>query len=394
LNFRRATGKESGACQPIETYYSGNMKSKQFLWALLLLPFWLPNAAFTQPSTVVTQTNAPSRSGHPLQIKSGVIVTRSGRTYQGVVVQRIVPDGLVIGYTKTDAGLGVTVAAGGIGITKVKFTDLSDDLQRQYGYNPTNAAAFEENQIHAEDQWRTKLIADDEQAKSKRQEQEITDAEADVIARGGGVGTGFFITDNGYLLTCFHVVTNATSIRVGTKHGLFNAELVQSDPDKDVALLKVTGTFSSLPLVSSNSVNFGEGVFTIGFPDPEAQGWQPKLTRGEISSLTGYRDDTNGYQISVPIQPGNSGGALIDEHGNVVGMVAARLTIKSVAALEAGMLPQNVNYAIKSSVTKTFLDAVPGDWPLKLKPEYSPADRKFGDVVQASQDAVVLVLVQ
>ena len=52
------------------------------------------------------------------------------------------------------------------------------------------------------------------------------------------MGTGFFITDNGYLLTCFHVVTNATRIQVGTKHGLFNAELVQSDPDKDIALLQ------------------------------------------------------------------------------------------------------------------------------------------------------------
>ena len=148
---------------------------------------------------------------------------------------------------------------------------------------------------------------------------------------------------------------------MGTKHGLFNAELVQSDPDKDVALLKVTGTFSSLPLVSSNSVNFGEAVFTIGFPDPEAQGWQPKLTRGEISSLSGFQDDTNEYQISVPVQPGNSGGALMDEQGNVVGIVAA--TLKGVGwriLMATGILPENVNYAIKSSCADSLLDSVPG----------------------------------
>ena len=369
------------------------MKVKQFLLVLLLLPLLLPAAALAQPSNIVSQTNAPVRSNHPQQIKGGVIVTRNGRTYQGVVVQKIVPDGLVIGYTRSDAGLGVTVAAGGIGITKLKFTDLVDDLQRQYGYSPTNAAAFEQKQIHAEDQWRTQLIADDEKAKSKRREGEITDAEADVLARGGGVGTGFFITDNGYLLTCFHVVNNATSIRVGTKTGLFDAQLVQSDSDNDLALLKVNGTFSSLPLVASNSVNFGEGVFTIGYPDPVLQGWQPKLTRGEISSLSGVQDDTNYYQISVPIQPGNSGGALLDEHGNVVGIVAR--TLKESAALAVtGTLAQNVNYAIKGSGVRTFLASIPSGWPLKLRPEYPLDDRKFGDVVQTSQDAVVVVLVQ
>jgi S1-C subfamily serine protease len=347
------------------------MKVKQFAWTLVLLVL-LQDAVVAQSSANLS---------HPQQVAGGKIITRAGVAYKGVVVQKVVPDGLVIAYTMAD---------GGMGIAKLKFKDLPDSLQQEFGYNSTNATAFENEQKHAEGEWQAKWIADDEKAQSKRHEQEIADAET----RAKWVGTGFFITDNGYLLTCFHVVNNATSIQVGTKRGLFNAELVQSDPDRDIALLKVTGTFSSLPLVSSNSVNFGEAVFTIGFPNPDAQGWQPKLTRGEISSLSGFQDDTNAYQISVPVQPGNSGGALVDEYGNVVGMVEAKLR-GSVAQLEAnGIVPENVNYAIKSSGAKTFLDAVPESWPLKLKPEYPPADRKFGDVVQASQDAVVVVLVQ
>jgi S1-C subfamily serine protease len=323
-------------------------------------------------------------SASPKQIPGGEVVTREKVAYRGVVVQKVEPDGLVISYS---------LAGGGMGFAKLKFKDLSDDLQQEFGYNATNAAAFEKKQLQAESQWRAAWTADDRKAQAKLHEQQIADAEANIEAHGGGVGTGFFISDNGYLLTCFHVVANARIIQVGTTRGLFNAELVQSDPDKDVALLKVSGTFASLALVSSNTVRLGEPVFTIGFPDPRLQGWQPKLTRGEISSLSGIQDDTNDYQISVPVQPGNSGGALMDERGNVVGIVQLRL--RDAAALAAsGALPQNVNYAIKSSVAKTLLDSVPGGWPLKLKPESSDDDRKFEDVVQSSSDAVALVLVQ
>jgi S1-C subfamily serine protease len=308
------------------------------------------------------------------------IVTRDGVAYQGAKVDKVDPDGLTISYT---------MAGGGMGMTKLKFADLPDGLQQKYGYNSTNATAFENNQKAAEGEWRAKLIANDQADQSKRHGQEIADAET----RAKWVGTGFFITDNGYLLTCFHVVNHpATSIQVGTTRGLYNAELVQSDPDKDVALLKVTGTFSSLPLVASNAVNFGEAVFTIGFPDPEAQGWQPKLTRGEISSLSGFQDNANEYQISVPVQPGNSGGALIDEQGNVVGIVEATLTVTD-ADLKAGIVPQNVNYAIKSSCARALLDSLP-DGSLKIKPPNLSDYRRFEQVVQTSEDAVALVLVQ
>jgi S1-C subfamily serine protease len=353
------------------------MKRRCFIWLFLVL---LLESAVAQQSTNLIQTNALSHSSRPQQISGGKLITREGAAYKGVVVQKALPDGLVIGYTMPD---------GGIGIAKIKFKDLSDNLQQQFGYNSTNAAAFENDQTKAQEQWRAKWAADDEKALSKRREQEIADAET----RARWVGTGFFITDNGYLLTCFHVVTNATSIQVGTKRGLFNAQLVQSDPDKDVALLKVTGTFSSLPLISTNGVNLGEAVFTIGFPNLDAQGWQPKLTRGEISSLSGFQDDANQYQISVPTQPGNSGGALIDEHGNVVGLVAATLTA-SDEYIKDRIALQNVNYAIKSDCAKTLLDALPGGWPVKLKTAYPPEDRKFEEVVKTAQDAVVIVLVQ
>jgi S1-C subfamily serine protease len=137
-------------------------------------------------------------------------------------------------------------------------------------------------------------------------------------------------------------------------------------------------------------VNLGDTVATVGFPDPGLQGFSPKLAKGEIAALAGAVDDPNYFQISVPVQPGNSGGALVDAHGNVVGIVSAKLD--PATALEAsGALPENVNYAIKSSFLLGFLESMP-DVSAKLKTP-TATDEKFSDVVKSAQDAAVLVLV-
>ena len=204
-------------------------------------------------------------------------------------------------------------------------------------------------------------------------------------------GTGFFVTDDGYLLTAFHVVADAGRIAVRTKVGTFTATLVKVDKANDVALLKVTGKFPALPVASSRGVKLGESVFTIGFPNIELQGFAPKLTKGEISSLTGIQDDPREFQISVPVQPGNSGGPLVNQYGNVMGIVEEQLadinTFKST-----GSLPQNVNYAIKSSALNVLLESLP-EVSAKLKEPNPSKDRKFEDVEKEAESAVALVLV-
>ena len=109
-------------------------------------------------------------------------------------------------------------------------------------------------------------------------------------------------------------------------------------------------------------------------------------TPGEV--LAG--DDARHFQISAAVQPGNSGGALVESGGNVVGIVTARLS--DVAALRtSGALPQNVNYAIKSSYVLSLLESLP-QVANKLREPCSPKERKFEDVVMDAQEAVALVL--
>jgi uncharacterized protein len=203
-------------------------------------------------------------------------------------------------------------------------------------------------------------------------------------------GTGFFVTDDGCLLTSYHVVENAARIAVRTKAGTFPATLLKADKANDVALLKVAGKFSALPVATSRGVKPDEPVFTIGFPNIEVHGFDVKLARGKISGLSGMQDDPREFQISVPVRPGNSGGPLVNGCGNVVGLVEAQLA--DIASPDnTNSLPQSVNYAMKSDVLSILLESVP-EVSARLK-EPGVKEEKFEDAAKEAESAIALVLV-
>jgi S1-C subfamily serine protease len=206
----------------------------------------------------------------------------------------------------------------------------------------------------------------------------------------GCTGTGFFVTDDGYFVTCEHVVRGAASFHIRSPSGSLPARLIKKDRTIDVAVLKVDGAFRALPVAAQPLVNLGEAVFTIGFPNPVVQGVEPKLTRGEISSMSGIRDNPRYYQISVPVQPGNSGGALLDECGNAVGVVTSRLDDLATYQ-ESGALPQNVNYAVKGGLVYDFLNGVP-ELSGKLNAPRTGKDREAASA--AAERAAVLVVAE
>ena len=206
-------------------------------------------------------------------------------------------------------------------------------------------------------------------------------------------GTGFFITNDGYILTNHHVVEGASNVSIKAEKGELSAKIIKVDKQNDLAVLKVDGKFAALPVVSSRKVGLGDEVFTIGFPQIGLQGVSAKYTKGDISSLTGIKDDPRNFQISVPIQPGNSGGPLVNEYGNVVGIVVARLNALKLLK-ETGRIPQNVNYAVKSSFANSFLESLP-KVVSKLKDPNPHIDlRKRSDLIREAQAATVLILVR
>lgn len=199
-------------------------------------------------------------------------------------------------------------------------------------------------------------------------------------------GSGFFITEDGFLVTNDHVVKDAKTVRIKIKSGVLNATVIKTDSTRDLALLKVTGKFEPLSLAEGAELQLGETTFTIGFPNPDIQGVEPKYTDGKISSLKGLQDDSAQYQISVPVQPGNSGGALVDLRGEVVGVVVARLNDMTMLR-SIGSIPQNVNYAIKAHVLREFIKQVPG---VTLP---SARSIKPDEVIKNAQSAAAMVLI-
>jgi serine protease Do len=171
-------------------------------------------------------------------------------------------------------------------------------------------------------------------------------------------GSGFVVAP-GLLLTNAHVVQNCRRILARNAAGrTARARLRTADPGRDLALLQVPKEFGP-PLVFRNSpaVLRGESVVTYGFPLTGLLSSGPTLTTGSVSALTGLRDTPVHYTISAPVQPGNSGGPLLDAQGHVIGVVVAKLNAAQVARLTGGDIPQNVNFAIKGDEVLAFLRA-------------------------------------
>jgi len=207
-------------------------------------------------------------------------------------------------------------------------------------------------------------------------------------------GTGFFVTSDGYIATNYHVVSGATSVGVLLKNGkIVNARIVKKDIKNDLAIIKIDGNnYKSLSIEPSLNIKRGMKAYAMGFPMAERQGIEPKLTDGIISSLSGLDDEPTTFQITNPIQPGNSGGPLFSEQGRVIGIVSS--TFSTVAVANAyGHLPQNVNFAIKSSYLSELLNTIEG---IKLNQEPMPLSsrtKKFTDIVQDVDNATVLIIV-
>jgi S1-C subfamily serine protease len=205
-------------------------------------------------------------------------------------------------------------------------------------------------------------------------------------------GSGFFVTTDGYFVTNRHVIEEASRIRIRTATGVYAATVVRQDPNNDLAVLKVQGAFSALYVRGSTGVRTADHVATVGFPIPVLQGLAPKYTSGEISALTGLGDDPGAFQISVPVQPGNSGGPLVDTGGCVVGVVVARLNEALTRKVTGGQRPENVNYAVKGTLLKSLFESVPG-LQEKLVPAPTGAERDAAEVAKAVEAATGMVMV-
>ena len=206
-------------------------------------------------------------------------------------------------------------------------------------------------------------------------------------------GTGFYVSKSGDIITNAHVVQGCSSIAI-KGHGddaKFRAARVRaSDTVQDLAILIGDSPPAIPPTILSwrRDTGLGEPIAIFGFPYLGTLATSGTFERGHVSALAGFRNNSSQFQLSAPVQPGNSGGPVVDERGYVVGVVVAKLNALAVAR-EKGDIPQNVNFAIKSAQAISFMEAhgVAVDVGDRTLPTLSGPD-----VAHRLQTAAVLVM--
>jgi len=208
-----------------------------------------------------------------------------------------------------------------------------------------------------------------------------------------GNGSGFFISESGYIVTNHHVIDGASKIEVVFKYNNkineFNAKVIQSDETNDLAIIKIDDSeFSHMSAIPYNfktrSVDVGSEVFALGYPMAlTIMGKEIKFTDGKISSKTGFKGNITTYQTTTPIQPGNSGGPLFDFNGNLIGVNSAILKTD---------VAENVSYSIKSSYLLNLIDVLPET--ISLPSSTQLASKPLTEQIKTLSDYVVLIKVK
>ncbi|MEZ4951249.1 MAG: serine protease [Saprospiraceae bacterium] len=191
----------------------------------------------------------------------------------------------------------------------------------------------------------------------------------------------------------YHVISNASEIEIefirnGQKQ-IHRTKVIQSDKLNDLAILKIDDDsfhpFINIPYnFKTNLSDVGSNVFALGYPMAlSLMGSEIKFTDGKISSKTGFQNDISTYQMTTPIQPGNSGGPLFDFDGNLIGVNSAKIPAD---------VADNVSYAIKTSYLKNLIDVLPSN--LKLPNDKTIMNKTLTEKIKILSDYVVLIKIK
>ncbi|MDA9949689.1 trypsin-like peptidase domain-containing protein [Paracoccaceae bacterium] len=208
-------------------------------------------------------------------------------------------------------------------------------------------------------------------AKTPTQDDEIISASS---------GSGFAVSSDGYVITNHHVIEGCQKVVVHTKEKDLTVRVITYDPQNDLALLKGDFRPSTVFPLSNNRPELLQDIYVAGYPFGNKVSTSVKVTKGIISSLTGIGNNFSNIQIDAALQSGNSGGPILDDLGNVVGVAVSKLDAKYMFD-NFGSIPENTNFGIKSIIVRSIMDSNEVDGPYANQSEISKS--KLGKMISS-----------
>ena len=201
-------------------------------------------------------------------------------------------------------------------------------------------------------------------------------------------GSGFVVSSDGYVVTNRHVVQGCRAITVRADSSRRSpASVTAAHTRYDIAVLRANVSFGAVaPFRAGAAIRPGDDIVAVGFPLAGLLADEPSVSTGSVNALAGIHNDRSVLQMSAPVQQGSSGGPVFDSSGNVVGIVVTKLNARIVAE-ETGDLPQNVNFALKGEIARTFLDEL----AIRYRSTPSVAPLAHADVGDIGRRVTVLV---
>ena len=168
-------------------------------------------------------------------------------------------------------------------------------------------------------------------------------------------GTGFYVSEKGHIITNHHVIDGCTNMKVHSKGKVLETIKIADDKRNDLALLKISQRPTHVFALTDDSPFSLQEIIVAGFPFGERVSSTLKFTQGIVSSIVGLGNDYSQIQIDAALQPGNSGGPILDEYGNIVAVAVAKLSLKKILK-DYGVIPENTNFGVKVSAVRNLME--------------------------------------
>ena len=168
-------------------------------------------------------------------------------------------------------------------------------------------------------------------------------------------GTGFYVSSQGHIITNHHVIDGCKDMKVHSKGKVLETIKIADDIRNDLALLKIEEAPAHVFALSQKSPFPLQDIIVAGYPFGDRVSSTLKFTQGIVSSIAGLSNDYSQIQIDAALQPGNSGGPIMDEFGNIVAVAVAKLSLKKILK-DYGVVPENTNFGVKASAVKNLME--------------------------------------